>query len=178
MRIGVVIASTRPNRRGGAVADWLKSVTGQDDSADYTYLDLREINLPFLNEPEEPNGNYAHKTTRAWSKQIASQDAFVFVTPEYNHGYPASLKNAIDTLYPEWQGKPVGFVGYGHMGGARAIEQLLPVVLRVGLQPLTGTINIMIDEQFNNEGEFTPNDRNNSSIQKMIDRLKLTKQEG
>lgn len=139
LKIGVIISTTRPTRLGRKVADWFMDQVKNSDMQ-FDLIDLAEINLPFLDEPESPsNNNYVRQSTKDWSKKIEGYDGYVFVTAEYNHGYPAPLKNAIDTLYHEWAKKPVAFMGYGAMGAARSIEQLANVVAQVGGMPLSST---------------------------------------
>jgi NAD(P)H-dependent FMN reductase len=124
MKIGVLLGSTRQRRKGAAVADWvMQAAAGR--SAEYELIDLADHVLPHLDEPMPPvTGKYTDARTKAWSAVIESFDAFVIVTPEYNHGIPGVLKNALDHLFAEWSGKAVGLVGYGSVGGARALDQL------------------------------------------------------
>lgn len=145
VKIGIVIGSTRPTRVGKKVTDWFHSQIKDISGAEFEIIDLLAEDLPFLSEPESPaSGNYQQQKTKDWSAKISSYDGFILVTPEYNHGYPAPLKNAIDMLFHEWSKKPVAFVGYGGLGGGRAIEQLIPVVARVGMVPLaTTTFNVL-----------------------------------
>lgn len=162
LKIGVIIGSTRPTRVGKTVTDWFYGQIKNTPDVQFDTIDLLEEDLPFLSEPESPaSGKYEQEKTIAWSSKISSYDGFIFVTPEYNHGYPAPLKNAIDTLFHEWDKKPAAFVGYGGLGGGRAIEQLIPVVARVGMVPLaTTTFNVLnvwtaIDENGNVKDEST-----------------------
>jgi NAD(P)H-dependent FMN reductase len=107
----------------------------------YELIDLAEINLPFLDEPLKPAlGNYQHEHTKAWSQLISSFDAFVFVFPQYNWGYPAPLKNALDFLYSEWANKSAGLVTYGSRGGGKGAAQLQDVL--EGLHMLTIKHNV------------------------------------
>ena len=118
-RIGIILGSTRPNRRGEDVANWVYEVAARRDDAGFELVDLRDYALPHLDEPLSPAmRQYQHDHTRAWSEKIASFDGFVMVTPEYNHSTSGVLKNAIDYLYTEWNNKAVGFVSYGGVGGA------------------------------------------------------------
>lgn len=126
-RLSILTASTRPHRIGHRVAGWVR---GQVPAGfDVTELDLRAIALPFLDEPGQPaDGHYAHEHTRRWSAAVTATDALVIVMPEYNRGYSAPLKNAIDFLYAEWEGLPVACVGYGWHGAEyarRALHQTL-----------------------------------------------------
>jgi NAD(P)H-dependent FMN reductase len=138
MKLLVVIGSVRNGRAGPAVA---KMVTNQLDSinSDYEVADLKELDLPFVNQeliPSASNKKYDDERVQKWSKMVDEADAYIFVTPEYNHGPPASLKNALDWLYSEWHNKPIALVGYGGMGATRAMHQLRANMLRVKLFPL------------------------------------------
>src|SRR6266550_2555126 len=125
IRIGIIIGSTRPGRKAEAVAKWVYEIAQKRSDAEFELVDIRDFNLPLLDEPMSPTmGQNTHEHTKAWSAKIASFDAYVFVTPEYNHGTSGALKNAIDYLYREWNNKAAGFVSYGAIGGARAVEHL------------------------------------------------------
>ncbi|MFE7480197.1 NADPH-dependent FMN reductase [Streptomyces sp. NPDC057552] len=135
-RLAIVTGSTRTHRRGAAVADWVLT-TGRKaapEGVELELVDLADFALPVLDEPAPAAwGIYAHEHTRRWSEAIAAFDGYVFVTPEYNHGVPGPLKNAIDYLYAEWHHKAVGFVGYGVEGGVRAVEQLRQIAAELKL---------------------------------------------
>jgi NAD(P)H-dependent FMN reductase len=137
-RLGIVVASTRPGRRGRGIADAVHARAVEHGAFDVEILDLGEIDLPFLDEPHEATeGIYVHEHTREWSRRVEALDAFVFVMPEYNHGYNAPLKNALDFLYREWNHKPVGFVSYGGgAGGARAVQMIKQVVVALEMVPI------------------------------------------
>src|SRR6266849_3604228 len=125
LRIAIIIGSTRPGRNGEAVAKWVHEIAQKRSDTEFELVDIKDFNLPLLDEPMSPMmGQYTHQHTKEWSAKIASFDAYVFVTPEYNHGTSGALKNAIDYLYGEWNNKAAGFVGYGSAGGTRAVEQL------------------------------------------------------
>lgn len=136
--VQVVLGSTRQGRFGDRVARWFLEASRERDDLRLELVDLRDWPLPFFDGAAPPaTGRYADPAQRAWAAQVARADAYVLVTPEYNHGYPAVLKNALDTVYAEWGGKPVGFVGYGGPGGGiRAVEQLRQVVVELGMVPL------------------------------------------
>lgn len=134
-KIAVIIGSTRPSRIGPDIADWFVRNVSDTPDASFEIIDLKEVNLPFLDEIDTPDhGNYQKDYTFAWKKQIEQYDAFVFVTAEYNAGYPAPLKNAIDFLGPEWINKPAAIVSYGWSGGASASAQLRQVLERLKMQ--------------------------------------------
>src|SRR5919199_6213044 len=114
IRIGIILGSTRPNRNGEAVARWVYEQAQKRKDAEFELVDVRDFNLPLLDEPVPPSmGQYSKPHTRAWAAKVDSFDGYVFVTPEYNHGTSGALKNAIDFLFAERNNKVAGFVGYG-----------------------------------------------------------------
>lgn len=127
IRLTIVLASTRKVRRGEKIAEWLLPIAKEDSRFDVTLADLREYDLPFYDDSEEPSDldkKYPDPKVQAWSETIDKSEAVVFITPEYNHAVSAPLKNAIDHIYYEWLDKPVGFVGYGTRGASDAIDSL------------------------------------------------------
>jgi NAD(P)H-dependent FMN reductase len=133
----IIVGSTRPGRAGTAVAEWFRGLAAEHKAFTPQLIELADVGLPLYDEPNPPrSGRYVHEHTRRWSQTVLAADAFVFVVPEYNHGYNAATKNALDFLHNEWRGKPVGFVSYGAAAaGARAIQGLLPVVTTLGMLP-------------------------------------------
>jgi NAD(P)H-dependent FMN reductase len=119
LKIGIILGSTRPGRNGEAVARWVYDTARErSNEAEFEYVDIKDYNLPLLDEPIPPSqAKYSKEHTKAWSAKINSFDAYIFITPEYNHGIPGALKNAIDFLYHEWNNKAAGFVSYGSAGG-------------------------------------------------------------
>lgn len=145
-KIAVILGSTRQQRFGETVATWVMASLSATAERTITLLDLRAQALPFYDEPKPPtdlNMHYTNPVAQTWCDTIAGFDAFVFVTPEYNHTYPAVLKNAIDYLWEPWQGKPFVIVSYstGAIGGARAAEQLRNLLNYIGLHG-RGELNI------------------------------------
>lgn len=131
-KIAVIIGSTRPTRIGHDIADWFIRNVSDTPNADFEIIDLRDVNLPFLDEQYIPSkGVYEKNHTKKWKAIVDSYDGYVFVTAEYNAGYPAPLKNAIDYLSAEWNNKPAAIVGYGWSGGASAAAQLRQVLERL-----------------------------------------------
>src|SRR5258706_14254392 len=125
LKIGIIVGSTRPGRKAGAVAKWVHDILKSRKDAEFEVVDIEDYKLPLLDEPVPPiMHQYGQPHTKRWSEKIASLDAFIFVTPEYNHATSAALKNAIDFLYGEWNNKAAGFVGYGGAGGVRGGENL------------------------------------------------------
>jgi NAD(P)H-dependent FMN reductase len=147
-RIHVIIGSTRPARFGDKPARWVAERLAARGDLEVELVDLRDYPLPFFDRPAAPARTlreYPDAAIERWAKKVDGADGFVFVTSEYNHGYPAILKNALDHLFPEWHRKPVAFVGYGNVGGARAIEQLREVVVELEMAPLRHAIHILPD---------------------------------
>lgn len=174
LKIAVIVGSTRPARAGRIIADWFINEVKDTPDVAFDLIDLEEENLPFLNEPESAmTGNYTQDTTKTWSAKIAQYDGFVFVTPEYNHGYSAPLKNALDLLNAEWKHKPVAFVGYGVLGAARSIEQLAPVAAQLNMVPLTSvTVNVIeIWAAFNEDGTPNPANFKGASAEAVVSNL-------
>ena len=130
-KIGLIIGSTRPGRRSPLIAEWFAKNLPQAELT-YDIIDLADFDLPFLDESEMPQtGTYHHETTKRWSEKIATYAGFIFIVPQYNWGYPAVLKNALDYLYREWQGKPACLVTFGGHGGSQA-----QIALRLVMQGL------------------------------------------
>jgi len=136
--IHVILGSTRQGRFGDKVAQWFMQHAATRTDLTAELVDLADWPLPFFSSPVPPAfGPSSDAQTRAWAAKVDQADGYVLVTPEYNHGYPAVLKNALDHVYREWSGKPVGFVGYGGPGGGiRAVEQLRQVVVELSMFPL------------------------------------------
>ena len=155
-KIMVVLGSTRDGRAGEKVADWtMKQLKECEGKCTFELVDLKELNLPFMAEPIPPmmGKPYIYEHSKTWSKMVSEADGFIFITPEYNHGYSAILKNAIDYLYAEWDGKPVGFVGYGSGGAKDAIRQLREILVQIKMQPLEYQVGISaIWEAFDDNG--------------------------
>jgi NAD(P)H-dependent FMN reductase len=152
-KLSVVIASTRPGRAGLSIAEWFGARARAHQAFDVDLIDLADVDLPFMDEPNHPRlRRYEHDHTKAWSARVDAADAFVFVTPEYNYGFTAPLKNAIDYLHAEWQHKPVGFVSYGGVAaGTRAVQMLKQVVTTLKMLPLVEAVNIPFHPQFIDE---------------------------
>ena len=143
-RILGILGSTRQGRAGGRVADWFAGLASARADLVYEPVDLREWAFPMLDAASPPaRGAYEDELTIRWAGVVAAADGFVLITPEYNHGYPAALKNALDLLYAEWGRKPVGFVSYGGPGGGlRSVQQLRQVVLELDMAPLRRQVSI------------------------------------
>jgi NAD(P)H-dependent FMN reductase len=135
-------------------------------------VDIKDFNLPLLDEPVPPSlGQYSQPHTKAWSARIDSFDAFVFVTPEYNHGTSGALKNAIDYLYREWNNKAAGFVGYGSAGGVRAVEHLRLVMGELQVADVRAQVTLSLHADFENFVTFKPGSRHEASVNAMLDQV-------
>jgi len=173
----IIIGSTRPGRAGAAIAQWFAARAKDHGGFDVTVVDLAEVGLPLLDEPNHPRlRHYTRQHTKDWSAIIDAADAFVFVTPEYNNGYPAALKNAIDYLHHEWRNKPVGFVSYGGVAaGTRAVQQLKQVVTALRMLPVYDSVNIPFHAQLlDSDGVLQPNEVMEKAADTMLDELVRT----
>lgn len=142
-RIGIIVSTTREGRFGLRVAEWVREIATRRDDMAFEIVDLRDYPMPFFNETTSPA--YAppkDEAAQRWAAKIAELDGFVFVTAEYNHGLPAVLKNALDYAYREFNRKPAAFVGYGGVGGARAVEHLRLILCELQVAPLRPAFHI------------------------------------
>lgn len=172
IRIAIIIGSTRPGRKGEAVAKWVYEIAQRRDDAEFELVDIRDFNLPLLDEPRSPMlGQYTQEHTKKWSAKIASFDAYVFVTPEYNHGTSGALKNAIDFLYHEWVNKAAGFVGYGGASGTRAIENLRLVMGELQVADVRAQVGLSLFADFENFSVFKPGPHQEKSVNTMLDQV-------
>jgi NAD(P)H-dependent FMN reductase len=173
----IIVGSTRPGRAGAPIAEWFAARAKDHGGFDVTVVDLAELGLPLLDEPNHPRlGQYTQQHTKDWSAIVDASDAFVIVTPEYNYGYPASVKNAIDYLHQEWRDKPIGFVSYGGVAaGTRAVQQLKQVVTTLRMLPVFDSVNIPFHNQFlDSNGVFQPNAVLEQAAEAMLDELVRT----
>jgi len=174
IRLKIIVASTRTGRKGPAVATWILNIAKQNTNFETSLLDLKEIDLPFHDEPEMPaTQKYTKAHTKEWSRIIDEADAFIIVNPEYNHGYSAPLKNALDYLFKEWNYKPVAFVSYGGIaGGTRAAQMLVQVVSALKMMPLTESVHVPNFSKFiTPEGLFVPEKYAEKSADTMLKEL-------
>lgn len=149
--VAIIIGSVRPVRIGPQVAEWIKARADVQHAIETEIVDLASWTLPMDDEPGLPiEGIYIQPHTKAWSAKIADCSGFIFVTPQYNWGYPAPLKNALDHLFREWSEKPALIVSYGYHGGQKSAAQLAPVLKRLGMKPLTLQPKITIKAAMHN----------------------------
>jgi NAD(P)H-dependent FMN reductase len=148
LKIKVIVGTTRPGRFSEKPARWIYELLKKKDGVEAELLDLRDYPMPFFNEPVSPSMSkepYTDKAVAAWTAKIAEADGFVMIAAEYNHGYAAVLKNALDYVGSEWHDKAVGFVSYGGATGARAVEQLREVVVELQMAPIHHAVQMPFD---------------------------------
>ena len=172
LKVAIILGSTRPNRIGEAVAKWVHGLAANRGDADYELIDIKDYNLPLLDEGIPPSqGKYQHEHTRQWAAKIDTFDAFVFVTPEYNHSTSGALKNAIDFVFKEWNNKAAGFVGYGSAGGVRAVEHLRLIMAEIMIADVRAQVMLSLFTDFEHFSTFKPAPRHEQSVKAMLDQL-------
>jgi NAD(P)H-dependent FMN reductase len=170
--VAIIIGSTRPGRKAETVARWVYEIARKRSDASFELVDIKDFNLPLLDEAVPPSmGQYSQPHTKAWAAKIASFDAFVFVTPEYNHGPSGALKNAIDYLYAEWNNKAAGFVSYGSAGGTRGVEQLRLIMAELQIADVRAQVMLSLFTDFENFTTFKPAALHEKSVTTLLDQL-------
>jgi NAD(P)H-dependent FMN reductase len=168
-RIGVILGSTRPGRRGEQVARWVMDNALQRADAEFELIDLVDYPLPHLDEPMPPSmGQYKNQHTLDWAATIGQYDGFIFVTPEYNHSTSGVLKNAIDYLYAEWNNKAVGIVSYGAVGGARAAEHLRLIAGELKMADVRTNVALSMFTDFVNFSDLAPGEHQTQALTTLL----------
>jgi NAD(P)H-dependent FMN reductase len=173
-KLSVIAISTRPGRAGFPLSTWIFERAKAHGKFDVELVDLKEVNLPLFDEPRHPRlRQYEHEHTKRWSAKVEASDAFVFVTPEYNHGAPPSLINALDYLAQEWAYKPVGFVSYGGpAGGTRAVQMVKPMLVGLKMTPLLESVSVpLFTKSIDEQGVFQAGDFHEGAAKAMLDEL-------
>ncbi|MEV6606156.1 NAD(P)H-dependent oxidoreductase [Kutzneria sp. NPDC051319] len=171
-KIGIILGSTRPGRNGEAVAKWVHKIASERTDAEFELVDLLDYPLPHLDEALPPSlGQYTQPHTMQWAAKIASFDGFVFVTPEYNHSTSGALKNAIDFLYAEWNNKAAGFVSYGSVGGARAVEHLRLICAELQMADVRTQVALSLFTDFENFRDFAPGEHQIATLETTLDQV-------
>jgi len=172
IKIAVIIGSTRPGRNGEGVAKWTLEHAKKRNDAQFELVDIKDFNLPLLDEPIPPSVHqYANAHTKKWAEKIAQYDGFVFVSPEYNHSVSAALKNALDFIYAEWNNKAAGFVAYGTVGGARAVESLRLICGELQMADVRTAVHLSLFTDFENFSAFKPAPVHTDTLKTMLDQL-------
>ncbi len=173
IKVGIIVGSTRPGRKADSVARWVLEHAKKRVDAQFEIVDIADFKLPLLDEPVPPSmGKYSQPHTKAWAQKVASFDAYIFVTPEYNHAPSAALKNAIDYVYAEWNNKAAGFVSYGaSSSGARAVEQLRPVMAEIQVADVRAQVLLSLITDFENYTVFKPSAALEAPLGMMLDQV-------
>jgi NAD(P)H-dependent FMN reductase len=172
LKVAIIIGSTRPNRVGESVGKWVHQLAQQRRDAEVELVDLRDYELPLLDEPVPHSlGKHSKDHTKRWAAKIKAFDGYVFVTPEYNHGICGALKNAIDFLYAEWNDKAAGFVGYGSAGAVRAVEQLRLVMAEMQVATVRSQVMLSLRDDFENYSVFKPRDHQKKALDQVFDQV-------
>jgi NAD(P)H-dependent FMN reductase len=171
INVAIIIGSTRPGRKAPSVARWVHAVAAKRRDAVFEVVDIADYDLPHLDEANPPMmGRYSRPHSSRWSRKIASFDAYVFVTPEYNHSTSGALKNAVDFLFAEWNDKAAGFVGYGVQGGTRAVEHLRVIGGELKLADVRTQVALSLFSDFA-DGELRPDARQERTLATMLDEV-------
>lgn len=172
IKVGIIIGSTRPHRNAEAVAKWAFEIAKKRSDAEFELVDLADYNLPLLDEPIPASlGMYNNEHTKKWAEKINELDAFVFVTPEYNHSLTGALKNAIDYLFKEWNNKSAGFISYGSAGGVRAVEHLRLIMGELMVADVRAQVALSLFTDFENFTVFKPAEHHKDSLNTMLDQV-------
>jgi len=176
MKVAIILGSSRDGRLGERIAKLVTAESKKMDQWDVKLLDLKEINLQMYHDAVSPgamHGKYADPIVAQWGASIAEADAFIFITPEYNHSIPAVLKNAIDTLYPEWANKAGGIVSYSTSvyGGARAVEHLRGITGCIGIATVQTCLSIASAHETVDPNGVALKDGIISTLQKELDQI-------
>lgn len=174
LKLNIIIGSTRPGRIGPTVGKWVEEAARAHGAFDVQLVDLADFKLPLLDEATHPvMQQYQHAHTKRWSESVASADAFIFVTPEYDYFPPASLVNAIQTLAKEWHYKTAGVVSYGGIsGGLRASQELRGLLGNVNVHALPQAVPVpSFPQHISEEGVFQPNEAMTSGLSGLLTEL-------
>ncbi|HEY9364828.1 MAG TPA: NAD(P)H-dependent oxidoreductase [Chitinophagaceae bacterium] len=170
----IISSTVRPGRKGPIVTKWITDLAKQGENFNVEVLDLGEINLPMMNEPNHPSlKKYQHEHTKQWSAKIDEADAFIFVTAEYDYNYPAPLRNALEYLSQEWAYKAAGVVSYGGVsGGTRALNSLKNDLASLKVVALTEAVNFpFFQKNINDDNEFIANEISHKAADNMLKQL-------
>jgi NAD(P)H-dependent FMN reductase len=172
LKIAIILGSTRPNRAGATVAQWVNEIAGKRADAEFELIDVAELGLPLLDDELPPAaGQYARQHSRDWAAKVASFDSFVFVTPEYSNPVPAGLRNALDFAHAEWAGKAAGFISYGAAGGTRAVEHLRLVLSGLQVATVRAQLTLNSYTDFENFYDFKPAARHEEALNAVLDQV-------
>ena len=174
-KIGVIVGSVRPTRFADKPTEWILDIAKEHTDLDFEVVDLRDYPMPFFDEPASPAwAPSQNEVAQRWQKKIAELDGYIITAAEYNHAPTGVLKNALDYAYNEWKNKPVAFIGYGGVGGARAVEQLRMIAVELQMAPIRHAVHVLLPDFFAvlKEGrDLKEFDHLNQGANQMIDQL-------
>ncbi len=175
-KIQIIVGATRTGRHADKFAEWtlkLAEENKQKYGVEFEVVDLKDYPLPFYDDPGSPAyGVIENPDVKKWAAKVGEASGYIIVTPEYNHGYPAVLKNSLDYVFPEWNNKPVGFVSYGGAsGGARAVEQLRQVVVELMMIPVRHGVHVNYAWEAVDENGYPKDPRYAKQLQAMIEQV-------
>lgn len=173
-KLMIIVGSVREGRIGSAVAEWVDGVAETDGRFEVDLVELADLALPLMDEPHHPRlRQYTKPYTIEWSRRVEATDAFIFVTPEYNHSFSPALKNALDYLMHEWKRKPFGFVSYGGVSaGTRGVVALRPAAVVLGLVQVPSAVEISyVARQIDEARRFQPTEQQEAALAAMLDEL-------
>ncbi|GAA2529521.1 NADPH-dependent FMN reductase [Rarobacter incanus] len=170
-KVMIIVGSVRPGRIGLPIARWVNEIAENDGRFEIDFADLADIALPLMDEPKHPRlRQYEHEHTIAWSKRVAAADAFILVTPEYNHSFSPAIKNALDYLSVEWNRKPVAFVAYGGVsGGTRGVVALAEVLACLGMVKTHANVELHLAMTKVTDGAFAGDERQAAGVKAILD---------
>lgn len=174
MKVGIIVGSIREGRRGENVARWVEEMAQRRDDATFEFIDLKTFDLPLLTSainPMEADRTYESPAVQQWSEAIDSCDAYVFVTPEYNHGVPGAMKNAVDSLGPEWADKVVGLVSYGSVSGVRAAEHWRQIMVNFRMVVVRAQVPLSMFTDMAADGTVKTSDRIENDLTNTLNQL-------
>jgi NAD(P)H-dependent FMN reductase len=169
----IIVGSIREGRIGMPIAEWVRAEAEKTGNFEIDFVDLKELNLPFMDEPKHPRlQEYTHQHTRDWSARVAAAEAFLFVTPEYNYSFSPALKNALDYLTLEWWRKPLGVVSYGGVSsGTRGVISLFPVTTGLGLVRVGANVELSFAGQQIADGVYQPGEKESAILGRELEEL-------
>ena len=174
-KVMIVVGSVRPGRIGLSVGEWAKNVAEADARFEVDFCDLKDLSLPFLDEPNHPRmHHYTQPHTVAWSERVAAADAFIFISPEYNYSFSPALKNAVDYLFVEWHRKPVAFISYGGpSSGSRGVAAMRPVMAATSMVGTSANVELTLVRQYLQDGRFIPTEAHGVSLRDVLNELAI-----
>jgi NAD(P)H-dependent FMN reductase len=172
-KLMIVVGSVRPGRVGLPIAEWVRAEAEKTGRFEIDFVDLAELALPFMDEPNHPSlRKYTKQHTLDWSARVDAAEAFIFVTPEYNYSFSPALKNALDYLNKEWWRKPLGFVSYGGVsGGTRGVADIMTVTSALGLVRVGANVELNFGGRQVVDGVFQPGEKETAILAKELAEL-------